>query len=244
MAYKMKGFPMVEGTKKHTSALKDTGEQRGDFTKHVSNDPHKHQPTIKSTKLANKAIKERIKKDIEKAKEEIQKTKESVKTTKDTITQTKENIIDKAENVKKEDSPIKKGKVGEWWSGLEGKEKAMLIGGGAIGAGLLLNRKRNKNQQEEIDMMRPQSGLAKKSPTKVHKSGHKSKEQKARDKYYKKGEKIEAQLKSAKKPGKTTTLRKVKYNSLVNRLEKMYKGMYPGEPVNLGFGTWKPYNKK
>ena len=30
----------------------------------------------------------------------------------------------------------------------------------------------------------------------------------------------------------------------VDRLEKMYKGMYPGEPVNLGFGTWKPYNKK
>ena len=63
-------------------------------------------------------------------------------------------------------------------------------------------------------------------------------------KTFQKGEKIEAQLKSAKKPGKTTTLRKVKYNSLVNRLEKMYKGMYPGEPVNLAFGTWKPYNKK
>ena len=60
-------------------------------------------------------------------------------------------------------------------------------------------------------------------------------------------EKIEAQLNAAKNPGKTTTLGRVKYNSLVNRLEKMYRGMYPDPDesnIRGTFGPWKPYKRK
>ena len=75
------------------------------------------------------------------------------------------------------------------------------------------------------------------------------KETKAHEKYHGKpgkegkGERIESKLKSAKKPGGTTTLGRVKYKRLVNKLDKIYKGMYPGESVNLGFGPWKPSKK-
>ena len=256
MAYNQKGFPMIKGSSLHKSALKDTYPQRTDYTKHVSDDPHKHEKmtnkeALKEMKRRNKPLKEQIKGDINKVKEEIQSTKNQIQDTKDTITETKGNIKKKAENVKKEGSPIKKGKVGKWWEGLDKGQKAMLIGGGAIGAGLLVKSKADKKREEIGQALMPGLGGStptfKKSPNKVHKSGHKSKEQKARDKYYKKGEKIEDQLNSAKKPGKTTTLGKVKYNSLVNRLEKMYRGMYPDPDesnVRGTFGPWKPYKRK
>lgn len=54
------------------------------------------------------------------------------------------------------------------------------------------------------------------------------------------GKNIEGQLNKAKGPGGTTNLPKVRYEQLVNKLESIYKAMYPGEPVNLGFGPWKP----
>ena len=245
MAYNQKGFPMIKGSSPHKSALKDTYPQRTDYTKHVSDDPHKHEKmtnkeALKEMKKRNKPLKEQIKGDINKVKEEIQSTKNQIQDTKDTITETKGNIKKKAENVKKEGSPIKKGKVGKWWGGLEGGQKAMLIGGGLVGAHLLTQKKYDKDKNEML-------GLMGGSPLGSHKPGHKSKEQKARDKYYKKGEKIEDQLNSAKKPGKTTTLGKVKYNSLVNRLEKMYRGMYPDPDesnVRGTFGPWKPYKGK
>ena len=78
-------------------------------------------------------------------------------------------------------------------------------------------------------------------------------ETKAHEKYHGKpgekgkGESIEKQLKSSRKPGGTTTLSKAKYNSLVNRLEKIYRDMYPDPDesnVRGTYGEWKPYEGK
>ena len=57
------------------------------------------------------------------------------------------------------------------------------------------------------------------------------------------GKNIEAQLNEAKGPGGTTDLTKVKYEQLVNKLEKIYQQMYPDSDesnVRGTYGPWKP----
>ena len=266
MGFKQKGFPMIKGSSPHKSALKDTGEERGDFTRHVSDDPHSHEETVYSKYLKRKKAKEENKKENKdlknKLKENIKNLKDQVIKTKKTISETKKNIKSKvsnvSQNIKKSAVPnksaLKKGKIGKWWSGLEKGEKALLLGGGIVGAGIIAGKEAKKNKEEIREMALGMSGF--KDPSALgykssdKKKTRKTKEQKAHEKYHGegnkkgKGETIENKLNTAKRPGGTTTLSKVKYNSLIKRLTNIYKKLHPGEPVNLGFGPWKSYKKK
>ena len=78
------------------------------------------------------------------------------------------------------------------------------------------------------------------------------KETRAHEKYHGKsgkegkGERIEKKLNLAKRPGGTTTLGRVKYKYLVNKLDKIYKGMYPDPDesnIKDTYGPWKPSKK-
>ena len=61
------------------------------------------------------------------------------------------------------------------------------------------------------------------------------------------GKNIQAQLDKARKPGGATSLPKVKYEQLVNKLEKIYRAMYPDPDesnVRGTYGPWNPYEGK
>ena len=70
------------------------------------------------------------------------------------------------------------------------------------------------------------------------------KEERAHTRYIEVGKDIEKSLNAAKRKGGTTTLNKASYDFKIKKLTKIYEDLPRDEPVNLGFGAWKPYKGK